>query len=406
MTEHDQGTGIARTALLAGAVAVVGSNSLLLSPILGDVGAGLGASPVEVARAIPAYGGAVAVSALLLGPRIDRLGGRRALRLGLAAVAAATLASALAPGWPALAAAQAVAGAGAGVALPAVYALATALAAPGAAARLLGRVLAGWSAALVGGVPAAAFLTELAGWRSPFLALAALAALAAAAAGALLPADRDPAPAGAPADGPLAPLRYSTVAPLLLICLAFMAAFYGVHAFAGLHLRAALGLGAGEAGLVVLAYGLGFGAAGLGDRALDRIGPRRALPLALAAAAAAAIYAALAVGPPGFAAALALAAAWGCANHGGLNALILLLAAARPERRGAVLGLNSAVTYLGATLGTAAAGPLYAAAGFAWLAGAAALLAAGAAALAATALPPAALSRRSSGRGSFPARGC
>ena len=38
---------------------------------------------------------------------------------------------------------------------------------------------------------------------------------------------------------------------------------------------------------------------------------------------------------------------------------MLLLSRARPEERGAVLGLNTCVTYLGASLGTAVAGTLY-----------------------------------------------
>ena len=95
----------------------------------------------------------------------------------------------------------------------------------------------------------------------------------------------------------------------------------------------------------------------------------------------AAVYALLAPATASFPAAV-LAGLWGLANHFGLNALILLLARARPDRRGAVLGLNSAVTYLGTLLGTGAAGVLYPRAGFAALTLTAAALVAGAAVLA------------------------
>ena len=60
----------------ATAVAVVGSNQLALSPILLDVARSLAASPVAVSRAAACYGGATTLSALLLAPRIDRLGAR------------------------------------------------------------------------------------------------------------------------------------------------------------------------------------------------------------------------------------------------------------------------------------------------------------------------------------------
>ena len=60
----------------------------------------------------------------------------------------------------------------------------------------------------------------------------------------------------------------------------------------------------------------------------------------------------------------------------------MLLSRARPDRRGAVLGLNSAVTYLGAMLGTGGAGLLYVAGGFPAIVFAAAALLAGAVLLA------------------------
>jgi predicted MFS family arabinose efflux permease len=381
---------LAQTVILTAAVAVIGSNSLVLSPILADVAAGLGTTVVAVSRAIASYGGATALSAFALAPRIDRVGPRRALVGGMAGLVAATLLSAAAPHWTVLLLAQAVAGLGAGVALPSIYALATAIAPAGRESAVLGRVLAGWSISLVAGVPASALVADLAGWRAPFLALAGLAGLA------LLGARRLPKGGGGigttrARPRPLAPLGYPGVPALLAECLVFMAAFYGVYAFVGDHVRATLGLSAGGAGLLVLAYGLGFGGASLGDRLIDRAGPGRALPRALLAVAA--VYALLAPAIASLPAVVALAALWGFANHFGLNALILLFPRARPDRRGAVLGLNSAVTYLGALLGTAAAGVLYPRAGFATLSFTAAGLVAGAAVLARASLDPGRVAR-------------
>lgn len=353
--------------ILTTGIAVTGSNSLVLSPILGDVAAGLGTTPVTVSYALAAYGGATALSAFLLAPWIDRVGGRTALLGGLAALLLATLLSAIATSWPILVLAQALAGLGAGVVLPSIYALAAGLAAPGREAETVGRVLTGWSVSLVAGVPLAALAADLAGWRMPFLLLAALAA--GALVGTLrLPDIRVPP---APRKGPLAPLGYPGVPALLVICLGYMSAFYGVYAFLGDHLRASLGISAAAAGLVVLTYGIGFGLANLADPWLDRVGPRRVFPLVLLGIAT--IYLSLIPGSGSLWTAAAITSLWGLANHFGLNTLILLLATARPDQRGAVLGLNSAVTYLGAMLGTAAAGILYPRGGFAATAGVAAL---------------------------------
>jgi predicted MFS family arabinose efflux permease len=352
--------------LMAG-IAVTGSNSLVLSPILADVAAGLGTSPVVVSYALAAYGGATALSAFVLAPWIDRAGARKALLGGLAALVLATFVSALALRWPVLVLAQGLAGLGAGVVLPAIYALAAGLAPPGRAAKMLGRVLTGWSISLVAGVPAAALASDLAGWRAPFLLLAGLAA--AAFLGTLrLPDIRVPP---MPRKGPLAPLGYPGVPPLLVICLGYMSAFYGVYAFLGDHLRTGLGVSAAATGLVVLTYGIGFGLASLADPWLDRIGPRRVFPLTLLGIAL--IYLALVPGSASLWTAAMVTGLWGFANHLGLNTLILLLAATRPDQRGAVLGLNSAVTYLGAMLGTGAAGALYLHGGLPATAGAAAL---------------------------------
>ncbi len=120
-----------QTAILTAGIAVVGSNSLVLSPILGDVATAMAATPVAVSRAIAAYGGATALSAFLLAPQIDRIGPRRALLGGMVGLAAATLLSAFAMHWLMLAAAQALAGLGAGIILPSIYTLATTIAPPG-----------------------------------------------------------------------------------------------------------------------------------------------------------------------------------------------------------------------------------------------------------------------------------
>lgn len=362
---------------LALGIAAIGSNSLLLSPILSEVASSLGASPVRVSWASAAYGGTTALSAFLLAPRIDRLGLRRAVMLGLAALIAATAASALAPHWLWLVAAQGLAGLGAGIALPATYALASVVAPPGQEAKTLGRVLTGWAVSLVAGIPIAAFIADQLGWRAAFVAVAlaagsAIAGIAGLPAGAATPA--------ATRTGVLAPLSYRGVPRLLMVCLGFMAAFYGVYAFLGDHVRMLLGLSTAQAGLIVLVYGLGFGLASLGDGLVDRFGPRRIFPLAMLGVGI--LYAAMVPGAQHFAVIAVLAGLWGFCNHFGLNIMVLLLVQARPEERGAVLGLNSAVTYLASLAGVAVAGLVYDQAGFGPLALGAAGLMVGVAALA------------------------
>lgn len=366
--------------LLLLGVAVVGSNSLALSPILNDVAGALGTSPVTVARANAAYGAAAALSALLLGRLIDRMGAGVALVRGLLLLALAMLGSATANHWLVLAGAQAAAGVAAGLILPATYALATSTAPPGKEAQNLGRVLSGWSVSLVAGVPFSALVASLASWRLSFGVLAVPLLVAAWLLFRLDLRDMAPKPAGTRGRAGMAAVLWRpAVVPLLLICLLFMTAFYGAYAYLGDHARKLLSLSAGEAGLIVLSYGLGFGLAAFGDRLVDRWGATRLFPGVMAAASL--IYAAMIPGTASWPALLALAGAWGFANHFGLNILVLLLSRTSPDSRGTVLALNSAVTYAGASLGAGVLGQIYDGSGYGAVAGVAAILTAVAAAI-------------------------
>ncbi|MFY2025591.1 MFS transporter [Achromobacter xylosoxidans] len=344
------------------AVSVVGSNGLALSPILADVARSFASTPLTVSTAISAYGAATAASAFLLAARIDRWGIRRSLLIAMAVLIGALLLSAGAPHWIVLTLAQAVAGAAAGVILPAAYGSASLVAAAGQETRALGRVISGWSVSLVAGVPLSALISDAIGWRATYGVLALCVAVALAGLRKL------PERRGAHAAPPrlsrlLAPLSCRDVPVLLLGCLAFSSAFYGVYAFLADHVRTLLALSAGQVGFIAFAYGAGFLLAGLaGAPLIERLGPRRALPLALAALSA--VYLALLPAAHALAAVLALAVLWGAASQLSLNLLVLLLSRARPEERGAVLGLNTCTTYLGASVGTAVAGTLYTHAGF------------------------------------------
>ncbi|MCA1263197.1 MFS transporter, partial [Nitratireductor aquimarinus] len=73
--------------LLTGCVAVIGCNSLVLSPIAPEVSRSLGASVQGVMIASAAFGLGTAGSALFLARHIDRLGAWRMLRMAFAVLA-------------------------------------------------------------------------------------------------------------------------------------------------------------------------------------------------------------------------------------------------------------------------------------------------------------------------------
>jgi MFS transporter, DHA1 family, inner membrane transport protein len=353
--------GIPRMAyVLTGCVGVIGSNSLGLGPIAPEVAHSLGSSVPAVMTAAAAFGLGTAASALFLARHIDRIGARRILQFSLALLAGALVTSALSPNVAILVTTQLVAGIASGIALPAIYSSAAAVAPPGRESRTIGIVLTGWTLSMVAGVSLSAVIADIVHWRAVFVTIAALALAAIA---MLSVGQHRDVLAAQSAPLPLEALKIKGTKPLLLACAAFMAAFYGMYGYLGDYLHNDLGQPVSANGLAALVYGIGFGAAALLDNVIDRLGAKRVMPAAFFAATT--IYVGMAVLGGSFTALLITVFLWGLANHFGLNVLIMRLSALDPARRGTIMGLNSAVTYLAGFAGTVTFGPLHTYFGFA-----------------------------------------
>jgi DHA1 family inner membrane transport protein len=344
--------------VLTACIGVIGSNSLALGPVAPDVAQSLAAGVPAVMTASAAFGLGTAASAIFLGRLIDRHGPRRMLMAALMLLAVGLAGSAAAPALPLLVAAQFVAGSATGIALPAIYTLASVIAPSGRESETIGLVLTGWTLSMVAGVPLSAAIADMAGWRSIYIVITATTLIACAAV-RFAPVQDETA---GRTTSPLVALGVRGVAPLLLACAAFMAAFYGVYAYIGDHLHVRLGLPLSANGIIAISYGFGFGAAALLDRLMDRFGTDRLLPLIFLAVAG--IYVMMGMASGSYAAMLAVVFFWGLANHFGLNVLIMQLTALDPEKRGAIMGLNSGVTYLALFAGTIGFGAAYAGGAF------------------------------------------
>ncbi|WP_197489644.1 MFS transporter [Martelella sp. AD-3] len=349
-----------RLAALVVGVFLIGANSFILGPILGDVARTLDAEPVAVTRAISAFGAAAAFSAFFLSRLIDRHAMRVVLAAAALVLALGFAGSAASPAWQALAFFQALAGIATGVLLPAVYSQAVSAAPEGAGARTFGIVLSGWSLSLIVGVPLSAMLSEVLDWRLAYGALAALALLASVVF-ALTADARRPQSAGA-VFSRRAVIGVSGVISMLLTGLLFMTVFYGTYALLGLRMRETLGIGAAAASLAVMAYGIGFAVGGAAARHVDRAGPARLFPFLLCGSAL--LYLLLYPATEAYWSSLAATFLLGIFNHFGLNLTVLLLAQRKPEARGTLIGLNTTATYIAVFFGPLLMSALYAGIGF------------------------------------------
>lgn len=345
--------------LLTLSIAAVGIQALMLSPLLTDIAAGLGTGAKEIGFAASAYGVGVASAALLAAPQLGRWPKRGAIRIAFAVLAVALFLCAFAWDWRVLAGAQLIAGLASGVIIPATYALTGDIAPPDRRSQDLGKVLFGWSIAMVAGVPLAAVLSAFVGWRGTFMIVGAVSA-AMPLAGALLPR--------AASFGLGERVRYADVLKLpgawvgYISTFAYMIAFYQTYTFIGDHVRQTHGAGAWLGGTISLAYGLGFGLGVVFDKWIDRKGPVMMLPLGLVLVGL--NYLVLPFAAERIVTIAAWPFFWGLANHFCMTTLVSYMNTLSPRLRGTIMGLFSFTTYL--SLGTAGAvyGPVYQAHGF------------------------------------------
>ena len=211
---------------------------------------------------------------------------------------------------------------------------------------------------------AAAFITEHLGWRMVYFLMAGLSVLVA---GILVMLLSDVRGGMSTRTSPLRAFRLPGVWQLLAVMLVYMTAFYGCFAFFGVGVRTAFDLSAQGSGMFVMAYGVGFGVMGF---VLGVISPKITRGyLCLVLIAIATSYATWGLTLQSQISALAGTAIWGMLNQLGLNAMVVSLNRQASDARGAVMGLNSAVTYSAVFAGPMIMGPIYAGFGFAAVAG-------------------------------------
>lgn len=346
--------------LLTGSIAIIGANSLVLSPIASSVAKSFNAEASSVMIASAVYGLATAASALTLASLVDRIGAERVLLRALLILIVAMAGTALSPGLSWLCLAQALAGLAAGTALPAIYTLAAQVAEKGRESETLGMVLTGWTLSLVAGVSLSAALADFLHWRAVFSTLA----VASVALTVAIARSRDwgTRAQAAISTSPFTALRVPGIVPALLNVAAYMTAFYGLYSYLGPHLGVALRLPTAFAGLATFAYGVGFGVAAPLGRLIDRYGTLTAASAAFASLAL--TYLGMAVASSHAFILLAGCVVWGLANHIGLNLLVRRLTELDPSQRGAIMGLYSAITYLCVFIGALAYRPLFEQFGF------------------------------------------
>ena len=351
---------------LVAAVATVGATIFAISPLLPDIAASFGVAPAQAGRLIGVYGLSMAIVAPTVGLLARRLPRVRVIVGGLLLFALVWLLAGATRRFETLLGLTLLAGAATGAVIPATYAYAGDLSSFAHRSQVMGRVVSGWSIAIVLVVPVMAIASQAIGWQAAFAALAVAALLAALALGF---APRPPAAADdETAQLPVGPslrrvLSHRATLYLLAVNGIDMGAFYAVYAFLGNEIRRVNDWGAAPVGFAIAGYGAGLLAVTLNGRLIDRAGKARSAIAALAALGLLLSGLPWLVGTP----ALLVPAivAWGCAQGVFFTAITSLATEQIPELRGVVTAMLSGATYLGVTLFSPLAVLLYERAGFA-----------------------------------------
>ncbi|UCU95421.1 MFS transporter [Hydrogenophaga taeniospiralis] len=186
--------GRAMLALGLGSFAI-GTGEFVIMGLLPEVAADIGVTIPQAGHVISAYALGVVIGAPVLAVLAARWG-RRALLVALMLVfALGNFASAAAPGYASLNALRFVAGMPHGTYFGVAALVAAGLAAPGQRARAVGLVMTGLTLATLLGVPLAAWLGQLFGWRAAFVLVGGIALLAAGMIHRVVPAIAAPADA-------------------------------------------------------------------------------------------------------------------------------------------------------------------------------------------------------------------
>jgi predicted MFS family arabinose efflux permease len=263
-----------RAFLLALGTFAIGTDAFIIAGVLPEISTSLSSSLGATGLVVSVFSLAYAVGSPVVSS--FSVGWRRSTVLigGLGAFALSNLLSAASPSLDILLASRVLAALSAGLVAPASYALASTLGAPRNRGKNLAVIAAGFTSAMVLGVPIGVFLGQYGGWRGSLIFVAALGTIAAVSMlGVGVPESQLQKAATALPDQLRVVARTTTVfalAPFLL----WSIANFGLYTFIAAILRRSLP--ATAVPLLLLVFGLGAVAGNfMGGVLSDRFGTRR-----------------------------------------------------------------------------------------------------------------------------------
>jgi predicted MFS family arabinose efflux permease len=246
---------------------------VMVVPLGPDFAAALGIPVSALGLVTGSYTLAAAAAGAAGSAFLDRFDRRSALAVAMAGLVLATAAGGLATGLPTLLAARVAAGLFGGPATSLSFAIVADAVPPERRGRAMGLVMGAFSVASVLGVPTALWLSQLGGWRTPFLAVAGMGAVVVASALVAMPPMRRHLEPGAASSRGYAFLRDPAALLSLTATATTMAATFSIVPNLAAFLQYNAGWPRESLGALYMAGGvLSFGVLRVVGRAIDRMG--------------------------------------------------------------------------------------------------------------------------------------
>lgn len=334
-------------------VLAVGTESLIMSPLIDEIGQSFDVDVFITGWSVSAYGLTLATTAPLIALFCRKIARVRLMFAGMMFFCIASFWCAISNSFFELLLARAFCGIGAGLYVPSCYAWIGNHVPYEIRAKFMGRVMAGWSMALIFGVPVGTFLAENFGWRAAFIVVSVVA-LCALLGLFLLPRLSDKLCSERPAYAEVRFVFQGSSRKILLINFLNMLSFYVCYTFLGVAIMGGLNVGNSIFGLLVVFYGFGLMLSTMNGRLLDKIGKQKALwfsNLGLIA-----VFSFLALSFFNFWVIALCLVVWGVFQGVAQTSAATLMTLSAGESRGFAMACMSSTTYLAVALGAGLGG--------------------------------------------------
>ncbi|WP_238157783.1 MFS transporter [Lacticaseibacillus chiayiensis] len=345
-------------------VFVTGADSFIISALLPAIASSLHTSASVAAYGVTIYALCYAVGAPLFGPLGDRLNKRRLLFIGCFVFLIGTMLCGLANSLITFYLYRAIAGIGAALFVPNVWAFIGGYFSGSRLNQVMGIVMSALSLSIAIGVPLGTSLSQLGDWHMAFWGSAILTCFALLILIVTVPdLKTGKKHAGGYFESFATVARTPHAVPGLLITLCWMSGFYSIYTFLGTFAATTFHLNTAQTGYIFIAYGLAnFIASFFGGHLMTKFGKKHSVIINGLVS----FLAVLAIGTLGtnLFALLTLLVILALVQGFGVTALTAYIVNVVPSNRSTVMSFNSSFLYLGLTIGSAIGGLLFSQFGF------------------------------------------